>query len=102
MKRLLVMGASGLLGWSVCAAARQQWLVVGVVNRHAVALPGVSQLLCDLTRFDALPGLFRRVAPDAVIHSPAEITAACPITVTSSRWPRAFIRRTQNPFSSLW
>jgi len=28
-------------------------------------------------------------SPDAVIHSPAEITAACPTTVTSSRWPRA-------------
>jgi dTDP-4-dehydrorhamnose reductase len=71
MKRLLVTGASGLLGWSVCAAARQQWLVVGVVNGHAVALPGVSQLLYDLTRLDALPGLFRRVAPDAVIHCAA-------------------------------
>ena len=41
-------------------------------------------------------------SPDAVTHSPAEITAACPITVTSSRWPRALIRRTQKPFSSLW
>jgi hypothetical protein len=25
-----------------------------------------------------------------------------PITVTSSRWPRALIRRTQKPFSPLW
>ena len=41
-------------------------------------------------------------SPDAVTHSPAEITAACPTTVTSSRWPRALIRRTQKPFSSLW
>jgi hypothetical protein len=32
-------------------------------------------------------------SPVAVTHSPAEITAACPITVTSSRWPRALIRR---------
>jgi hypothetical protein len=28
--------------------------------------------------------------------------AACPITVTSSRCPRAFARRTQKPFSALW
>ena len=41
-------------------------------------------------------------SPDAVTHSPAEITAACPITVTSSRWPRALIRKTQKPLSSLW
>jgi hypothetical protein len=41
-------------------------------------------------------------SPDAVIHSPAEMTAACPTTVTRSRWPRAFALRTQKPFSALW
>jgi hypothetical protein len=41
-------------------------------------------------------------SPFAVIHSPAEIVAAWPITVTSSRCPRAFARRTQKPFSALW
>src|SRR6476620_3662449 len=35
-------------------------------------------------------------SPDAVIHSPAEIVAAWPTTVTTSRCPRAFARRTQN------
>ena len=41
-------------------------------------------------------------SPDAVIHSPAEIVAACPTTVTRSRWPRALMRSTQKPFSPLW
>src|SRR6202795_2056644 len=41
-------------------------------------------------------------SPDAVIHSPAEIVAAWPMTVTRSRWPRALARRTQKPFSLLW
>src|SRR5216684_8447612 len=41
-------------------------------------------------------------SPDAIIHSPAEIVAAWPMTVTRSRWPRAFARRTQKPFSLLW
>src|SRR6266849_2459159 len=41
-------------------------------------------------------------SPDAVIHSPAAIVAACPTTVTRSRCPRAFARKTQNPFSALW
>src|SRR5258708_32069049 len=41
-------------------------------------------------------------SPDAVTHSPAEITAAWPMTVISSRWPRALIRSTQKPFSALW
>src|SRR5271155_236597 len=41
-------------------------------------------------------------SPDAVIHSPAAIVAAWPTTVTRSRCPRAFARRTQKPFSALW
>src|SRR6266403_3019483 len=41
-------------------------------------------------------------SPDAVTHSPAEMAAACPTTVISSRCPRALIRRTQKPLSSLW
>jgi hypothetical protein len=41
-------------------------------------------------------------SPVAVIHSPAEIIAAWPTTVTRSRCPRAFARRTQKPFSALW
>src|SRR5437867_964803 len=41
-------------------------------------------------------------SPDAVIHSPAAMTAAWPMTVTRSRWPRAFARNTQKPFSLLW
>ena len=41
-------------------------------------------------------------SPDAVTHSPAEMVAACPTTVISSRCPRALIRRTQKPLSSLW
>jgi Helix-hairpin-helix motif len=41
-------------------------------------------------------------SPDAVIHSPAEMMAAWPTTVTKSRWPRAFALRTQKPFSALW
>src|SRR5260370_537473 len=41
-------------------------------------------------------------SPDAVTHSPAAITAAWPMTVTNSRWPRDLMRRTQKPFSALW
>ena len=41
-------------------------------------------------------------SPEAVIHSPAEIVAAWPTTVTKSRWPRALTRSTQKPVSGLW
>jgi hypothetical protein len=35
---------------------------------------------------------------DAVIHSPADIMAACPTTVTRSLWLSALTRMTQKPF----
>src|SRR5450631_1305280 len=35
------------------------------------------------------------------MNSPAEIVAAWPTTVITSRLPRAFTRKTQKPFSSL-
>ena len=41
-------------------------------------------------------------SPDPVIHSPAETMAAWPTTITRSRWPLAFVLRTQNPLSKLW
>ena len=33
---------------------------------------------------------------------PVQQIAAWPTTVTRSRWPRALMRRTQNPLSALW
>ena len=41
-------------------------------------------------------------SPEAVIHSPGPTMAAWPTTVTRSRCPRAFVLRTQKPFSRLW
>jgi hypothetical protein len=38
----------------------------------------------------------------AVIHSPAEITAAWPTTVTRSRCPLALTRMTRKPLSAFW
>src|SRR5436853_3024506 len=40
--------------------------------------------------------------PEAVIHSPAAMVAACPTTVTTSRCPRTLARSTQTPLSELW
>ena len=40
--------------------------------------------------------------PSALSHSPALTDGREPTTVTSSRCPRAFTRRTQKPLSSLW
>jgi hypothetical protein len=47
-------------------------------------------------------GVVLTQSPEAVTHSPAVIVAACPMTGTRSRCPRALILRTQKPFSALW
>ena len=76
-------------------------------DRRESAL-GQTRLSAHMPRLSAM-GLEadeRRIGPrglrSAVTHSPAEITAAWPTTVTSSRWPRALMRRTQKPLSALW
>jgi hypothetical protein len=54
-------------------------------------------------RFELLPWVRSLTHwPEAMIHSPAEMAAAWPTTVTTSRCPRALARRTQKPFSALW
>ena len=45
--------------------------------------------------------LSRNQVPSAVIHSPGLTEGNAPTTVTTSRCPEAFTRRTQKPESSL-
>ena len=44
------------------------------------------------SRYGPFAGLRSKIH---MIHSPADIAAACPTTVTRSRWLRAFTRMTQ-------
>lgn len=69
MKRLLVTGASGFLGWNVCAEAlRRGWRVCGTVHSHPVAAAGVEMTPVDLRNTAAVGGLVETYRPDAVIH----------------------------------
>jgi len=49
MDRLLVTGASGLLGNHVTRAATGEYEVLATYNRHAVEFGGVETIECDLT-----------------------------------------------------
>jgi dTDP-4-dehydrorhamnose reductase len=68
---LLITGASGLLGWNLCAAAMEHWDVYGVVFRHPVEIPGVRTIPVDLTDYSRLQSTFDKVRPEAVIHAAA-------------------------------
>ncbi len=68
--RLLITGASGLLGLNMalrCAAAHE---VTGVARGRLVGLP-FAYRRADLTDFAALPALLDEVQPEAVIHCAA-------------------------------
>lgn len=72
MKKLLVTGASGFLGWNLCQLAKPEWQVYGTYFSKAVEIPGATLLQADLTDFDALKRLFLAIKPDAVIHTAAQ------------------------------
>ncbi len=71
MKRLLITGASGFLGWNLCRLARRDWTVHGIVHTHLIDIPGVRTHPVDLTSMHDLSACFRAVKPEAVIHAAA-------------------------------
>lgn len=71
MKKLLITGASGFLGWNLCQQAQSQWQVYGTYYNHCVEIPRVNLIKIDLTDLNRLQQLFSDIRPDAVIHTAA-------------------------------
>lgn len=71
MKKLLVTGASGFLGWNLCQQAQANWEVYGTYFTHEVTIPGATLYKTDLKDFAALAQLFKKIQPDAIIHTAA-------------------------------
>ncbi len=72
MKKLLITGASGFLGWNLCQKAKQEWEVFATYFSHAVEITGVTLLKVDLRDFKTLKSLFAEIQPAAVIHTAAQ------------------------------
>ncbi|XP_022625136.1 methionine adenosyltransferase 2 subunit beta isoform X3 [Seriola dumerili] len=67
--KVLVTGATGLLGRAVCREFQNNgWLVTGTGYRRARP----RLLRCDLTDEDAVRGLLQEYKPDVIIHCAAE------------------------------
>ena len=71
MPRLLITGASGFLGWSLCKAARATWQVFGTGHTQSVRIDGCTMLKVDLTDAVAIAQLMQTIRPQAVIHAAA-------------------------------
>lgn len=69
--RLLISGASGLLGLNLALEAFGHHEVYGVVNRHSLRQAPFPVLQCDLTEDSPRQNLLERVAPDWVINCAA-------------------------------
>jgi dTDP-4-dehydrorhamnose reductase len=69
--RLLVTGASGVFGWTLCGVAAQTWDVIGTVWQHPVERAGAAMRRIDLTNTGALVDLFAAVRPHGVVHAAA-------------------------------
>lgn len=72
MKKLIVTGASGFLGWNLCQLSQQEWKVYGTYFSHTVEIPGVTLLKVDLRNFQELKHIFQEIQPAAVIHTAAQ------------------------------
>ena len=72
MKKLLITGASGFLGWNLCQLAKQDWEIYGTYFSHPIEIPGVTLLKVDLKDFQELKHIFREIQPAAVIHTAAQ------------------------------
>ncbi|MEO0842504.1 MAG: NAD(P)-dependent oxidoreductase [Cyanobacteria bacterium J06643_5] len=72
MKKLLITGASGFLGWHLCKLASKKWDVYGTYFSHGLEIPGTKLVKLDLTNFRELRTVFEEIQPAAVIHTAAQ------------------------------
>ncbi|MEB3311272.1 MAG: NAD(P)-dependent oxidoreductase [Snowella sp.] len=72
MKKLLVTGASGFLGWNLCQFAKSDWQVFGTYWTHEINFPEIHLTKIDLTNFQALRQLLETIKPDAILHLAAQ------------------------------
>jgi dTDP-4-dehydrorhamnose reductase len=71
MTRLLITGASGLLGANLVLAAHEEHEVIAVYHRHPIELEGVQSVSADLSQPAIAKELFDRFQPDWVVHGAA-------------------------------
>jgi dTDP-4-dehydrorhamnose reductase len=71
MKKLLITGASGFLGWHLCQLAKPEWEVYGTYLSHPLEIPGMKMLKANLTNFQELKRIFNDIKPAGVIHTAA-------------------------------
>lgn len=70
-QRILITGASGLLGSNLAWQWRRNFDVIGLHRDHSVGMPGVETISCDLRNQALFADVCRRLRPDVVVHCAA-------------------------------
>ncbi len=69
MKKILVTGASGFLGWHVCRFSQENWQVVGAFKDKREGIPPKTDAIqLDLTNKDLTWKALKETRPTAVFH----------------------------------
>jgi dTDP-4-dehydrorhamnose reductase len=69
--RILITGASGLLGLNLALEAARQHTVIGLANRQALQTQAFQVVKADLLEAGIIPRLLEQTQPDWVIHCAA-------------------------------
>ena len=68
MKKLLITGVSGFLGYNICQYAKDNWQVYGTYYHHKVNIHNVNCIKANIVNIFELQAIFSQIQPDAVIH----------------------------------
>ena len=71
-KRLLITGASGLLGSNLAYCLRDDYEIYGLYHTHAIEMDKVSARKCDLRIKSEIEKIIHDLSPDIVIHCAAQ------------------------------
>jgi dTDP-4-dehydrorhamnose reductase len=72
MKKVLVTGASGLLGSKILQLFKSEYDITGTFNHNKFELPEIETVHLDITDPQQTSEILNHLAPDLVIHSAAE------------------------------
>lgn len=72
MKKILVTGASGFLGWHIVNTLQNRFSVLGTYSSTPVSFPMAETCFIDITNPDSVKSCFAGFSPDVIIHAAAE------------------------------
>lgn len=69
MRKLLLTGASGFLGWNILRFPQEEWDILGTYNRSAAGInPKFKSYQVNLKETDKVRELIKDYQPDAILH----------------------------------